>query len=391
MKPCKSYEKIILDGDSDLAFFLVDNDINSKGIFLAAALKGLGNLQNKLKSMMAEEGKKGERLQLISSLTEDGIFSMDDLFLQSLAETCSINRAELGRGKEILFDFDRVQLNLEAKLIEVKTINTEVLDTIQYQYELLNTKSEFSGIIGQVRLMISQVTLSDQEFLNIERNAKQAANSFKVNDLIIFNEIYSLLNRLLSILLKQDLKNLKTIGDINIFKLKLHSKYNSENLIKEISVHKITSLFETIEVKIYSLVLKSISDDYKLQLSPDSNSRESVNGFKILICEKYGYRVFIEANNVLKRMACRLLTANFDPNFFIYEYFGNANYWSLSFTETVDEISELFPKEFTFKNAVKLIETFDDIISQGNAHTNEVLRTARNSNNPKAMRKSIIF
>ena len=375
---CKTFEKIKLDENSLFSYFLVDNDLNSNGIFVAAALRSLGDLQNRIRGVLNENDANYTALAFLSNANEEDIFALDEDFLENLAQGCSICRLEYGRGKEIFYDYDRVQMNVEDRLAVTKMLDTQKLETMQYQYELLNSRSKYSGIIEQIRSTIRQESMSEEEFSSIERTIKSISSQTRTSELSVLNELYSWLNRLLSILLQQNLSEVTTVRTMNLFNLKFTSKIKIDELIFDLPISKLTSLFEMIEVKAYPQVVKSIGQQFKFELGPELNAQDLVEGFKIKVCEDFGNEVFEECQKVLRRIACRLLTANMDENFRILDYFGNENYWSLRFVELCDRVAEGFPPDFKFMHAVQVEMVFDGVVRGMNRGGEEQRVSARN-------------
>ena len=110
---CKSFDKINFSKHTSLSHYLIENDINSDGIYITSALKSLANLQNSiLKLLISEENSLEYPIQSLQPIDILKFSNNND----NLASQCSVNNLKYSMGKEVIYDFDRFQLNLSNDL-----------------------------------------------------------------------------------------------------------------------------------------------------------------------------------------------------------------------------------------------------------------------------------
>ena len=351
---CKTFEKIELSKSSFLSHFLVDDDLNGDGKYISSALKPLANVQNKILKLCSTEENKLE--YPIQSLQPQDIiiFSLTN---DDLTAECSVNSLEYSMGKEVIYDFDRFQLNLSIDLRNKKLLNAESLNTMQYQFELLNSRGKYSGIISEIRNNIPQFNLPSDFSIILENTITQIARTNSKDIKCIYKEIYSSLDKILCFI--RQLKNYENQTIETIFH-KMNGKLSrfliENNTFPSLSLRYIISFYENIENKCYPFIVEYIGPDYRIKIE-DLSLLNYFKGFIENMNEKEP-NLTNELHNVLKRIILRLLTANIEPSFSIAEYLENESLWNQEYLANIENIIHKFPKEFKLLHAVCLENVF---------------------------------
>ena len=125
-------------------------------------------------------------------------------------------------------------------------------------------------------------------------------------------------------------------------------------IFEAFSVSKLITIYEYVELEIYPEILKSIDPQYKFQFPSASTAQNSVDTFLNKICNDFCRETMLESLKVLKRVICRVLTANTSDNIMIADYFGLESFWSKEFEDKAEKVCDAFPKDFKFSHAISL-------------------------------------
>ena len=342
---CKSFDKQELTAEDPLSFFLLDESLNGDGKYITAALKSLANIQNRILSMCSEEQTKDQNSHPIQYLKESDIIELS-LSKSELTSQCSIASLGYSLGKEIIFDFDRIQLNLLGDLRNKKHLDTDNLNLMQYQFELLNTRGRNAGVISEIRGKIPQGNLEEEFLAKIEKELKLAEKKFEKKN--IYREIYGLLDKILC-----ETRNLLEEGDVCIGsvmkKMKHRVNWLSDiHVIENIELRYVVSLYEYIELKCFPIIIEYIGIEYQLELEIEEVLL--VNS----MVDNLPREVTVELHKTIQRIILRLLTAAIDPDSFIRDFIQNESFWNSKYLAQIETIVELFPEEIKLSKTIEL-------------------------------------
>lgn len=353
---CKTFEKLELTEETSLSYFLPDEDINGDGRYITAALKTIGNVQNNLLKLLIRENSHSSHP--VQQCKRSDIISFS-LGKKELTKQCSLNSLKYSMGREIIYDFDRMQLNIVSDIRNKKIFNTEDIYMVQYQFELLNTRGRYSGIISGIRENIKQESIGPTEIAQIEKKilflSKRQGKEVK----IVYKEIYSLFDKLFCNI--QYSKNCEEIPVIEACKkVKGVSSYIAESQIFDgFQLNTIVALYEMIELNCYELIASFIGEMYKIDI--DINVFEfEFRKMNEEFAGRTGERLEGEIEKVLKRIVLRLLSANVEPNFFIRDYLECEGFWSQEYLRYIDHVSSIFPQEYKLCQAVRIVEEIEE-------------------------------
>jgi hypothetical protein len=364
---CHILEKPNFDEGYPLSYFLVDNFASGHGVYITSALKELSKIQNHMIRLCIKDIEKIQKDYPIQSLTEKDIITFS-ISKTDLTRQCSINCPEYSKGKHIFYDFERIQLNITKDLRNKKILNTETLNYMNFQFELLNTRGKYSGIISGIRNNILQAPLDSDGNISIKKYFEIIDKKTPNETRGYFKSLYGLMEKMLCFL-----RNSHENSEVEIKKiLKLMSdkiKFNRSeeaiiNQIPKIQLKYLIEVYERIEMKCYPIMINYVGQEYRIGIEDQAQASHSISMMINEISSRFDIEYVNQLNYAVKRIIIRLLCANIEPSFKIKDYIENRDYWSLSYIDRVDEIVSSFPATYELKHAV----AFDDLFTAELSH-----------------------
>ena len=371
---CKTFEKEELTADDPLSSFLLDESLNGNGRYMTAALKSLANIQNRILSLCSEEPSKDHISYPIQYLKDSDIIKLS-LSKSELISQCSIASLGYSLGKEIFYDFDRIQLNLLEDLRNKKYLDTANLNVMQYQFELLNTRGRNAGVISEIRSKFPQENLDEETLAKIEKDLKLAErNTEKKN---IYRELHGSLDKILCEVRNLSEEENTCIGSI-VKRMQQKVNYIS-NIpgIENLELTHIVSFYEFIELKCFSTAIQYIGVQYQIDLE-----REEEFLLKSMV-EKIPREISMELHRTLQRLIMRLLTATIEPELLIKDFIQNESFWNCEYLGEIERIVEYFPEEITLSKATKLEQLLNKIIYQDRAEEKKTIEKNKKQHTKK--------
>jgi hypothetical protein len=366
---CKQLNSIQFYEDSSLIYFLVDDKEEGGGMYMAAALQNLAALHNRLLESLAkslaimrklkEKHIIDQQIYGIQSIKGSNILSRMQNEL-SLIEVCSLNDCVYGRGKEVIYDFDRLQNNLIKHFLNSKFLDQNNLDLIQYQFEFLNTNSNQSGIISVIRNMIPQKELDKGMTTKLEEFMRDIERQERGSFYLALNEIYSSMSNVLCYLKTAGRNPEETLCSFSnqIRSSRLSPYLTEENRISNISLMYVVALYEFIEERYFPNILKYVKSEF--------TNKERKEDIEIKVeqlldrCRNSDQLPNVEMiKNAVIRFISRLLTADLDPNLPMKMYLKNRDFWNVSVTDQVlENLEPILSEDTRLADSILFYETF---------------------------------
>jgi hypothetical protein len=153
--------------NTKFAAVLLNTSKDESGILLAACLTTLGELQNEIVNFFHDKiiGNEGnsrrQRAIPIQWIRAEHVLNLtpNDISLKLITDGFTINY-EYGMGKDIIYDYEEIELTLCNMISRLPLINTEKMNYFNYQFELYG---ENSSLINDVRARVKQELLTDDE------------------------------------------------------------------------------------------------------------------------------------------------------------------------------------------------------------------------------------
>ena len=163
------FQQIPLDphliSEKSLAFFALDASQDDSGSILVAKLQALGQLQNSLvnyfhQQVLQSNTDENEIRQLpLHKIREEHLFNFNqDELTKILFQYALVMNFAYGQSKELIYDYEEIELTLRSLVHRLPLIDVEHLPQIHYQGELY---SEKSALINDVRRHVQQQRLTD--------------------------------------------------------------------------------------------------------------------------------------------------------------------------------------------------------------------------------------
>ncbi|CAF3798071.1 unnamed protein product, partial [Rotaria sp. Silwood1] len=166
--------------NTKFAAVLLNTSKDESSILLAACLTTLGKLQNEIvnffhhKIIGNEESSRRQRAIPIQSIRAEHVLKLtpNDISLKLITDGFTINY-EYGMGKDIIYDYEEIELTLCNMVSRLPLINTEKLNYFNYQFELYG---ENSSLINDVRARVKQELLTDDERTKLQGYISEMSN-----------------------------------------------------------------------------------------------------------------------------------------------------------------------------------------------------------------------
>ncbi len=151
-----------------IAVVLLNASKDATSILLAACLKTIGQLQNEVVNYFHNivgtdptGSRRKEHAVPVQSIREEHLFKIDvDVISQQLITDSFMINYEYGKSREIIYDYDEIELALRNKISNLPIIDTDKLQYLNYQFEL---HGENSSLITDVRMRVKQEALAPAE------------------------------------------------------------------------------------------------------------------------------------------------------------------------------------------------------------------------------------
>ncbi|CAF3439065.1 unnamed protein product [Rotaria socialis] len=166
--------------NTKLAMVLLNTTKDESGILLTVCLNIIGELQNEIVRFFHETviGNSGnsrrQRAIPIQSIRAEHLLNLtaNDISLKLITDGFTINY-EYDMGKDIIYDYEEVELTLCNIISRLPLINTEKINYFNYQFELYG---ENTSLINEVRARVKQELLIDDERTKLRGYISEMSN-----------------------------------------------------------------------------------------------------------------------------------------------------------------------------------------------------------------------
>ncbi|CAF1340047.1 unnamed protein product [Adineta steineri] len=362
--------------NTSIATLLLNTSRDESSLLLAAVLKTLAELQNEIVNYFHNtiehiDNKEIKRKHvLLQSIRPENILRLDRNELsQKLVDDSLILNYNYGKGKDIIYDYEEIEMTLRNMISSLVLIDTDKIRFLNYQFELYG---ENTSLINDVRARIKQ------QQLPIDERTKLKYLLIKMNNDDILNYLGSL-DYVFTYLRNSVLENATEITTIQTFvEYHIHS-YTclNENILRRppfslIQLQFIIDLYEMIEEHAFDQVLRTY---VKKELVEETFTDEEQQRVLTIFSQKTFENEKIadtlkDIDNwiaMLKRLMIRVLNANVSLETPLQLYLERTDLWN-------DRVSYIDLETF---------QVDDDILLQ---HTYIILRglEKRQQNNTKA-------
>ena len=350
-----SLNPIVFTDEYSLNYFLVDTNPADKGIYMAAALKCLGTINNEILSSFAKNSDKKTPLYRIQKLKEEDMLKFA-FGMKQLLKKSWISNPEYSIGEELIYDFERIEYALRNSLKKGKLLDLSKIECVQYTNEMLNFYSKDSGLINDIRNKIIQEEMSNEVRLGVvkfleHKDSKDIYNS--MIKVLFFTQEFKALDN-------------KTIEDVcQTIKFKLNPLFKSKNPLTSLPLKNIVHLNEILESSSFLILKESIRKEFT-----NTANRIQIKGHIERCLGKCRelpakYPNEEEVKSAMMRFIVRYLTLEIDCEHSIIDYIGNTGFWKHSpeQKERINEFLEIFPTALKLSDSLEVFNAIQEYIT----------------------------
>mmetsp|Transcript_3004 Transcript_3004/g.4645 ORF Transcript_3004/g.4645 Transcript_3004/m.4645 type:complete len:1347 (+) Transcript_3004:98-4138(+) len=353
---CKQLPLTSFSRDSELLYFLIDNKEQGGGMYMAAALSQLAQIQNNLLLQFQEALSEMRRSQTTADKnrypiqTISGNFILEEMFDESDLFAFSINNPDYGLGKELVYELERMEYKIIGELPHKKLLNEEKLTFIHFHFELLNnSEGSESGLIQAIRERIPQTRLEGLTEKEITRFFEQESKTQNFRNLL--RELHSSLSYILCYLKNSKESPDSTISSFcnNLRGESISEHFKNKDPLCNVKLRSVIHLFEEIETRYFPYILAGIKTDFKSEENKEDVELRIRNLARRCESNQQHFPTVNELKEAVMRFICRCLTADLNSNHPLQCYIGRYDLWSVSESKR-ETLEENFPVEIPLSN-----------------------------------------
>lgn len=313
--------------DMNVGMFLLNTTKDETSQLFATRLKNLADLQNQL----VEHFHYQPRHVALQSIRTDHLFRFDrDEFSSLLVNECTVINYEYGKSKDIIYDYDEIEMILRKLISSLVRIDTDKLKFANYQFELYG---ENSSLITDVRSRIKQERLPVLIQSKIVKLISQMKNDELLNYLGSLYYIFTYLRTSV----KEKLSQQMTIERFVMTNIPVHHSL-SENVLhrtdlSDIQLRFIIDLYELLEENIFDRVRGAYIKKPLTEETYTNNERSSIiDKFSRATFDNQGIAVRLKSIDcwisMFKRLIVRVVNANIVLDVPLQVYLQRTDFWT---------------------------------------------------------------
>ncbi|CAF1081169.1 unnamed protein product [Adineta ricciae] len=345
-----------------IAVVLLSESNDATSILLAACLKTIGQLQNEVVNYFHNTigtdplgTRRKEYVVAVQSVRPEHLFEIDARKIsQQLVTDCLMINYEYGKSRDIIYDYDEIELVLRNKISSLPIIDTDKLQYLNYQFELYAVNT---SLITDVRRRVKQETIESNERKKLQGLLKGMDNDDIVNYLGSLDCVFTYL-RDTSIDSDMEIPTIQTFVEKNIrWQSYLNENVRQKRPFSTIRLTYLIDLYELLEECVFDQVLRKY---VKHAWCEDAFSvAERTQLIEKFIAATFGHKnIAISLANIdcwigiLKRMMVRVLSnVNVDTEVPLQCYLERKDLWT-------DHITDADINTFDLDEAIQLCHTF---------------------------------
>ena len=354
--------------NTSIATVLLNTSRDESSLVLAALIKTIAEFQNEIVNYFHNTLEDLNKTQMkikqipLQSIRLENILCLDQKELsQKLIDHCLVLNYQYGKSKDIIYDYDDMEMTLKYLISSLVLIETEKLHFLNYQFELYG---ENSSLINDVRAKIKQKQLSNDEQIKLERLLPLTNNQDIINCLGSLDYLFTYLRNPI------EGKSLETTT-IETYIQSVVQSYScldnhilSRPMFSTIELQFIIHLYEIIEEYAFDHILRAyVKKELAEETFPEKERERLLEMFSRETFEKEGIAPTLKnAENwisVLKRLMIRVLNANITLDVQLQIYLERTDLWSDRVT--VDDLQTFqVDEEILLKHTYVILKGLED-------------------------------
>ena len=322
-----------------IALVLLNPSKDQSSVLLAACLKMMGQLQNEVVNYFHNTigtdptgSRREEHVVPLQAVRREHLFQIDadEISAQLVTDSFSINY-EYGKGRDIIYDYEEIELALRNKISNLPMIDTEKLQYLTYQFEL---HGENSSLINDVRARVKQEPLVPGERTKLKGLIQGMDNDDIVHFLGSLDYVFTYLRDI-------DMNRTADILTIQTF-VEKHIRWTSclnDNVRRKppfsiIHLKHIIDLYELLEECAFDQVLRNyVKREWSEEAFPVPEQTRIVERFISMTFGKQGVAASLQTSEcwigILKRVMMRVLSnVNVDTDVPLQYYLERTDLWT---------------------------------------------------------------
>jgi hypothetical protein len=322
---------------TSIATVLLNASKDESSLLLAACLNTIGELQNEIvnyfhnvveKSINTRMNQKKVRLQAIRL---EHTWCLDRYEVtKKLMDDCLVVNYEYGKGRDIIYDYEEIEMYFRNMISSLVLIDTETLHYLNYQFELY---AENASLINDVRGRVKQTRFTDDERIKLKNLIVRMNNDDILNFLGSLDYVFTYLRNSKG-------EHASTTTPIQVFvqhHIQSHTCLN-ENILgrppfSTIQLQYLIDLYEMLEENAFDCVLRPYVKKELLEEAFGAEEREHVvNRFSRLTFQKETIAATLNREELwiamLKRLMIRVLNSNVSLDVPLQIYLERTDFWS---------------------------------------------------------------
>jgi hypothetical protein len=329
--------------NTSIATLLLNTSKDESSLLLAAIIKTIAELQNEIVTYFyntvehvgdTEIKRKHVPLQ---SIRPENILRLDRNELsKKLVDDSLILNYQYGKGKDIIYDYEEIEITLRNMISSLVLIDTDKLRFLNYQFELYG---ENTSLINDVRARIKQQQLPNDERTKLHRLLQTMSNDDILNYLGSLDYVFTYLRNSV-------LENATETTAIQTF-VEHHIQSNAclnDNILRRppfsvVQLRYIIDLYEMIEENAFDQVLRAyVKKELVEETFTDEERQRVLTVFSRMTFEKETIAETLKNIDswisMLKRLMIRVLNANVSLDVPLQLYLERTDLWSDRVTNT---------------------------------------------------------
>ncbi len=327
--------------ETSIAMLLLNTLRDESSPLVIACLKTLAELQNEIVNYFHNTvehvvGTETKRKHVsLQSIRPEHILHLDrDNLSEKLVNDSLVLNYQYGKSKDIIYDFEEIEITLRDKISSLVLIDTDKLHFLTYKFELYG---ENSSLINDVRARIKQERLPNDERTKLESLVVKMKND-------VLNYLGSL-DYVFTYLRNSIMDNATENTTIQAFvEHHIHSNVSLNDHILHrppfcmIQLRYIIDLYEMLEENAFDHVLRPyINKELAEETFSEEERLRILDGFSYATYEKENIAQSLKSIDcwlsMLKRLMIRVLNANISLNVPLQLYLKRTDLWSGSVTD----------------------------------------------------------
>ncbi|CAF3682110.1 unnamed protein product [Adineta steineri] len=330
--------------NTKIAMVLLNTTKDDSSILLAGCLRTIGELQNEIVHFFhnriindAETSRYRENVIPIQSIRPEHMLHLDENIISRklITDGFTINY-HYGKSKDIIYDYEEIELTLRNMIGCLPLIDTEKLRFLNYQFELY---SENTSLINDVRARIKQEFLKENERIKL----KNLINGMQNDDMLhYFGSLDYVFTYLRNI--DDEITNEAITIQLFVEKYIRSSACLNDNVLQRppfatIHLKYIIDLYELIEESVFDQVLRHYIKQNLTEESFSIDQRKTLTKqFSDMTYRKPNISISLQNIHVwigiLKRLMVRVLSnVNVSLDVPIQIYLERTDLWTGNITE----------------------------------------------------------